>query len=79
MDDRSCSGEMTYLLESVRRRLHRLTVVIVLLVLVLMLTVAVVFGNLVEYFACDAMLLGGVSIGAAVLGFGLGYFAGRRV
>jgi len=65
------------LLESVRRRLRALSVAVILMALVLALTVAAVFGQLVNYFAGDPLLIGSVSIGAALLGFFVGWIARR--
>ncbi len=70
--------ELCDVLQMVQVRLRRLTVAVMLLTLVLVLTVAAVFGELVNYFAGDAMMFGGVSIGAALLGFGFGWVAGRK-
>ena len=78
MNDPNQQEELRQLLESVRCRLRRLTVAVMLLTLVLVLSVAVTFGELVNYFAFDPLLLGGVTVGAALLGFGFGWYAGRR-
>ena len=77
-DDLKQREELHRLLESVRRRLRKLTVAVMLMTLMLILTVAVVFGDLVNYFAADAMMLGGVSAGAAILGFAFGWVARRK-
>ena len=77
-DDPKQREELHQLLESVRRRLRKLTVAVMLMTLMLILTVAVVFGDLVNYFAADAMMLGGVSTGAALLGFAFGWVARRK-
>jgi hypothetical protein len=66
-------------MESVKRHLRRLTVVVSLMMLALILTVSAVFGNLVNYFSGDVMMWGGATAGAAILGFVLGWFARRRV
>jgi hypothetical protein len=65
-------------IESIKRRLARLTVAVSLMRLVLILTVSVVFGDLVNYFSFDPLMWGGATAGAAVLGFALGWFARRR-
>ena len=78
MNNPNQQEEIRQLLESVRCRLRRLTVAVMLMALVLVLTVATVFGDLVNYFALDPLLLGGVSVGAALLGFAFGWYAGRR-
>jgi hypothetical protein len=54
-----------------------LTVAVVLMALLLVLNTASVQGSLVNYFDGDAALFGGSTIGAALLGFGLGWFARR--
>ncbi len=64
---------------SMRRQLVRLTVVASLMTLALFITVAAVFGNLVNYFNRDVMLWGGSTSGAAVAGFFFGWFARRKV
>jgi peptidoglycan/LPS O-acetylase OafA/YrhL len=81
MSDRDSKrqDDLDRVLRSVRRRLRQLTVAVVLMTLALFLTCAAVFGSLVNYFNGDAALFGGVGIGAAVLGFLVGWFArGRR-
>ena len=70
--------ELHDVLQLVQRRLRRLTVAVLLLTLMLMLTVAAVFGELVNWFAGDPLMFGGVAVGTALLGFGFGWFAGRR-
>lgn len=64
--------------EGFQRRIDRLTVAVVLMALVTLLSTAVVFGQLVNWFAGQALLVGGVSAGGALAGFGFGWFAGRR-
>ena len=70
--------ELRDVLQMVQVRLRRLTVAVILLVLVSVLTTATVFGELVNYFGGDAMMYGGVSVAAALLGFGFGWLAGRK-
>jgi hypothetical protein len=65
-------------IESIKRRLARLTVSVSLMTLVLILTVSAVFGNLVNYFSGDVLMWGGATAGAAVLGFALGWFSRRK-
>ncbi len=62
--------------QSVRRRLRQLTVAVVLMTLALFLTCAAVFGYLVNYFSLDPILYGGVTAGAAILGFIVGWITG---
>ena len=64
-------------LRSVQRRLRVFSVAVVLMALLLVLNTASVQGSLVNYFDGDAALFGGSTIGAALLGFGLGWFARR--
>lgn len=61
----------------IHRALRRLTIAVVFLALGVFLLAAAVYGSLVNYFSGDALLFGGASIGAAILGFALGLFAGR--
>jgi hypothetical protein len=70
--------DLGQVLDSMRRRLGRLTVAVVLMALALFLTAAVVHGQLSNYFAGQATLVGGVAVAAALVGFGLGWFAGRK-
>ena len=65
-------------LDAVRRRLRVLTVAVVLLALAVVLCAACLFGFLSNYFSSDATLVGGGLGGAALAGFGFGWFAGRR-
>lgn len=65
-------------LAEIRGRLRTLTVLVALLALILFLTVAAVFGQLIEYFGFDPMLFGGATMGAAVLGFCIGVWIGRK-
>lgn len=65
-------------LESMHRRLRRLVVAVTLLALAVFLLAAIQYGSLVNYFAGDTLLYGGTLTGAALLGFGFGWFAGRR-
>ena len=71
-------AEVLETMRAVRRRLGWLTVAVCLMTLALILTVAAVFGSLVNYFGRDAMLWGGTTAGAAILGFFFGWLAGRR-
>jgi hypothetical protein len=64
---------------SVNARISRLVAVVSCMVVALIITVSAVFGELVEYFRGDMMLFGGVTAGAALLGFVLGWFARRKV
>lgn len=63
--------------ERIHRALRRLTVAVAFLALGVFLLTAAVYGSLVNYFSGDALLFAGASIGAAILGFALGFFAGR--
>jgi len=62
----------------IRRRLGILIVSNYVLALALTVTVAVVFGDLVDYHATDPLMYGGCLAGAAALGFVFGWIAGRR-
>jgi hypothetical protein len=76
--DSQSREELRELLVSVRRRLGKLTVAVLLLILAVMLCAAAIFSNLLNYFGGDSMLTGGVFCFAALLGFALGWFAGRK-
>ncbi|HPP54581.1 MAG TPA: hypothetical protein PK777_16630 [Thermoguttaceae bacterium] len=71
-------GQEKASLEDLQRRVDRLTVAVVLMALITLLSTAVVFGQLVNWFAGQAMLVGGVTLGCALAGFAFGWFAGRR-
>jgi|GEM_PF-2196160 len=64
-------------IRQLRRRVGGLTAAVLLMTLFLIVTVASVFGSLANYFGGDATLYGGSTVGAALLGFALGYAAGR--
>ena len=70
--------ELIGLLHGLRRRIRALSVAVVLMALAMLLTAAAVFGQQVDYFGRDPLLFGGAGFGAALLGFGFGWFAGRR-
>lgn len=70
--------ELHEVLQSVRKHLNWMTVAVLLMILAVLLQVAAKFGELCNWFAGDAMLVGGSAVGAAVLGFVLGFIAGRR-
>ena len=65
------------LLPRLAARLRALTVAVALLALAVLLLFAAQYGALVNFWAGDAMFFGATSIGAGLLGFGLGFFAGR--
>ncbi len=65
-------------LRQVQRRLRVLTVAIILLALLFAMQGLAVYGSLVNYWNGDARFYGGTSIGAALLGFGFGWFAARK-
>ena len=53
--DSSPRDELQELLESVRRRLRKLTIAVLMLILAVMLCAAAIFGNLLNYFGNDSM------------------------
>ena len=65
-------------LTSVRGRLRVLTVAVILLTMMLVINTVTIWGSLVNYFGSDVMLVGWGTTGAALLGFGFGWFARRR-
>ena len=76
-NDQQHSDELHAVLQSLRRRMRTLTVAVLLMTLALLLTVAAVFGNIVDYHAGEPLLQGGVAVGAALLGFFFGWIARR--
>ena len=70
--------ELLRTVQFVRRRLGNLVVAVWVMSLFLVLTLAAVFGNLINYFDGQVMLWGGTVAGAAILGFVFGWFAARR-
>lgn len=70
--------ELRDLLESVRKRLRKLTVAVFLLTLAVLLCSAAIYGDLANYFGGDRALQGGIATLAGVAGFIFGWFAGRR-
>jgi hypothetical protein len=70
--------ELLKLLRSCDKRIGRLTVAVVLMALAVFLLFWANFGFLANYFGGDPLLFGGVAVAAALLGFGSGWFAGRR-
>ena len=77
-DDSKQSDELPKMLRSVRRWLRVVTVAVILLMLLLVMMFSLQFGSLVNWFAGEAMLQGGVTVGAALLGFAFGWVARRR-
>lgn len=67
--------ELNAAIQSIRARLRALFVAVLTMALALMLAAGAMFGSLVNYFAGDAMMFGGVSVVAALLGFVFGWFA----
>jgi hypothetical protein len=64
-------------LSTLQRRVQKLTVAVVFMAMAVLLLMGAQYGSLVNYFDGDAMLFAGTSIGAAVLGFVCGRFAGK--
>ncbi len=67
--------ELYVAIQSIRTRLRALFVAVVVMALALILAAGAMFGSLVNYFAGDAMMFGGVSVLAALLGFAFGWIA----
>jgi uncharacterized membrane protein (DUF485 family) len=76
-NDQQHANELQAVLQSLRRRMRALTVAVLLMTLALLLTVAVMFGYVVDFHAGEALLQGGVAVGAALLGFLFGWIARR--
>jgi hypothetical protein len=70
--------DVQHAIRFIRRRLGLLIVSNYVLALALTITVAAVFGNLVDYHATDPLMFGGCLAGAAALGFFFGWIARRR-
>jgi hypothetical protein len=66
------------LLPQVAARLRALTIAVTLLALAVLLLFAAQYGSLVNFWYGDALFFGATSIGAALVGFAFGFFAGRR-
>jgi hypothetical protein len=77
-NDPQTDKELREMLESVRRRLRKLTIAVFLLTLAVLLCSAAIYGDLANYFGGDRALQGGIATLAAVLGFVFGWFAGRK-
>jgi hypothetical protein len=71
-------AELRAVLARVLKRLKLLTTAVLLLTLAVALCFAAVYGQVANYFGGDGMLQGGVAVGAAALGFVLGWIARRR-
>lgn len=71
-------GELHRMLRSTSARLRQLTVAVVLMALALFVFSAVGYGYLVEYHSMEPLLVGSALSAAALVGFGFGFFAGRR-
>jgi len=71
--------ELREILARLGTRLRRLTVAVVLMALAMFLLTATLLGELINWFAGQPSLFGGATVGAAVLGFAFGWFAGKRV
>ena len=71
------SDELRDQLQSVGSRLRGLTLAVIVMALMLTITVAAVFGSLVNWFAYDGLLYGGATACAALLGFAAGWLARR--
>ena len=76
--DPSEQREVRETLRALETRVGRLTVAIVLMALGLFLLAAAVLGELVNYGFRDVPFFAGVGVGAAVVGFAFGWFAGRK-
>lgn len=63
---------------TIRRRLQRLTVAVVIMALATLASTAVIVGQLATWYAGDPVVVYGVGMALAFLGFALGWFAGRR-
>ena len=76
--DRDEQREDREILGALERRVRRLTVAVVLMGPGLFLLAAAVLGELVNYGFRDVPFFAGVGVGAALVGFAFGWFAGRK-
>lgn len=74
----SADRELRDLLESVRKRLRKLTAAVFLLTLAVLLCSAAIYGDVANYFGGDRVMQGGLATLTGVLGFVFGWFAGRK-
>jgi len=70
--------ELRGVLTSLERRVRVLTVAVLFMALMLLMCTAAVYGSLINYFDGDATMFGATGVGAAVLGFAVGWFARRK-
>ena len=75
-NDTQQQDDVRVALRSMRRRIGALTLAVIVMALMLALTVATVFGYLLDYHGSEPALLGGGLVGGAVLGFVAGLTAG---
>ena len=73
----SSASEIRDELKAIRRRQRMLGVLVILLTLFVLLLFASVTGSLVNYYDGDALLFGGATVLAALLGFAFGWIARR--
>ena len=67
--------DLRNVLASLERRVRMLTVAVLFMALMLALCTVSVYGFLINYFDGDATMFGATGVGAAVLGFAVGWFA----
>jgi hypothetical protein len=70
--------DLRTMIGAIHRRVRALTVAVLLMALLLALCAAAVYGSLINYFDGDAAMFGATSVGAALVGFVLGWFARRK-
>ena len=80
MNDRAenRSPDVPGALEVLAKRVRRLTLAVIFMAIVLFLLVAITFLYLVDWHADEPLLSAGASLGAALVGFGLGWFARKK-
>ena len=65
-------------LQILAKRVRRLTMAVIIMALALFVLTGIVLVYLVDFHAEDPLLYGGASIGTALVGFLLGWFARRK-
>ena len=76
--DQDHQREDREILRALQTRVRRLTVAVFLMALALFLFTVAVLGELINYGFSDVPFFAVVGVGAALVGFAFGWFAGRK-